>query len=361
MPPASLNIDARIASKAIMYDGTRLKLNNAETSVTSASSACGLMLKHLAKLTKETGDPNVVAASTDIDVFTHILAGDALTWFLQDFLAVRAALPNPPTVSTVLDGLTDRFEVEYRSRSEIARQKLHAFQYTQGYKSVPEYACAFRALMLDIPDMAEPDRIQWFFKGLRRNLQPMCMRDSNNQIFSTLASLIEHATHKDEELRLRDQLRAPRSMHANAVSHSNKPKPPFANKRPHSQIKPPSNPAAADRGHSNDRNPKRLKTSDSGQKGVGTMLRICLNGQADKPNKRTEGQRTNRQVFACAAAGYCYRCLKPFPSGCDRKCSGPWAQRDSAAWVTMWNTAVGNYNSRHGQWPTELSKQWDGK
>ena len=93
-----------------------------------------------------------------------LLRDSALSWFklrLQD-----QQFADQLSMATLAQGLSDQFEVE--SPETSARAKLKTLRQTGSAQS---YAKTFQDIILDIPGMAEADRVDKFVSGLKPSTQ----------------------------------------------------------------------------------------------------------------------------------------------------------------------------------------------
>ena len=100
-----------------------------------------------------------------IRLAVQCLSGAALDWLrnLQQQPTVWEAAAGQPSFVSAL-----RARFQPVTSADSARMKLHSL--AQGKQSVQEYVSSFRSLLPKVPDMAEPDRLFSFLRGLQPSI-----------------------------------------------------------------------------------------------------------------------------------------------------------------------------------------------
>ena len=114
-----------------------------------------------------------------VDLATMYLSGDAKLWWRTKYHEIQRNVCTIDTWEDLKKELRAQFfpdNVEY-----IARRQLRGLQHTN---NIREYVSKFAALMLDLPDMAEKDRLFYFLEGLK----PWARQELQRQRVQDLAS-----------------------------------------------------------------------------------------------------------------------------------------------------------------------------
>jgi hypothetical protein len=131
-------------------------------------------------------------ATAAVEVAVGYLTGHALTWWLSHKQAVeRNEAAAITTWIPFRDALIQRFTTFAADR--LARDRLATLRQRT---SVRDYAYEFNKCMIDLPDMAEKDRIHAFMQGLRPGVRVHVAVKGP----TTVADAIETATCVDQEI-----------------------------------------------------------------------------------------------------------------------------------------------------------------
>lgn len=149
----------------------------------------------------------VTADNTKLLFITTLLTGNASTWWRAQFrLQPDGTLQsNITTWSAFRAALLKQFEPI--NSAKIARDKIATLR--QG-KSVQEYTARFQSLVLDIPDMADSEKIDRYTRGLKHHIQ----REIELRQFSTLEEIMQAADRLDTiDFRFRREPAFPTGRH----------------------------------------------------------------------------------------------------------------------------------------------------
>jgi hypothetical protein len=134
----------------------------------------------------------ILDSTAAVDIAVGYLTGHALTWWLSHKQAVERNEAAPITSWIPFrDTLIRRFTTIAADR--LARDRLASLRQRT---SVRDYAYEFNKCMIDLPDMAEKDRIHAFMQGLRPGVRVHVAVKGPN----TIADAIETATCVDQEM-----------------------------------------------------------------------------------------------------------------------------------------------------------------
>ena len=194
----------------------------------SAPSTAVPYARHLPRPSKLAGDPDLDKSIGDREVwfasvtsymgrtgmnllndFEFFLEGPAATWFknLRAYYRSTGKALN----ATALQAEFKRAygDLENQSEPQRVRERISAGEARQTPgMPVSQYVQKFTTLLLEAPDMAEADRIQYFFDNMLPSLARDAIVDGDNKRHKTLASAIDAAYAAELGYRMRKRASA---------------------------------------------------------------------------------------------------------------------------------------------------------